>query len=160
MHIRIATPVDLLFLGRMLYEAFYWNPNADRPSFEAFRQQPPMDTLRTLWDNSDNRAFIAEWEGRPVGAAWYRFGTDEDHSYGYVNPETPELGIALLSEYRSRGIGRALIQAVVQTLKAEGHPALSLSVDPHNYARSFYESEGFIRVGEAGTSWTYLLRFE
>ena len=30
-------------------------------------------------------------------------------------------------------------------------------VDPNNFARYLYESEGFKKVGESGTSWTYKL---
>jgi hypothetical protein len=35
-----------------------------------------------------------------------------------------------------------------------------VSVSPSNYARPFYESEGFHKVGESGTSWTLLLQLD
>ena len=37
-------------------------------------------------------------------------------------------------------------------------PRPTLSVSPSNFARSFYESEGFHKVGESGTSWTLFLQ--
>ena len=38
----------------------------------------------------------------------------------------------------------------------QAYPSLSLSVAPGNPARALYESEGFRKVGEVGTSWTML----
>jgi ribosomal protein S18 acetylase RimI-like enzyme len=73
-----------------------------------------------------------------------------------VDGETPELGIAVVSAHRSRGVGRVLLRALIEVARRDGHRALSLSVSPANYARVFYESEGFHKVGESGTSWTLL----
>jgi len=50
-----------------------------------------------------------------------------------------------------------LLDALVETARADGFPALSLSVSPLNFARQLYESVGFRKVGEYGTSWTLLL---
>jgi hypothetical protein len=40
---------------------------------------------------------------------------------------------------------------------AERFPALSLSVDPANFALNLYQSVGFRRIGESGTSLTLVL---
>ena len=50
-----------------------------------------------------------------------------------------------------------VLAPAVQGTTELGYPALSLSVAPANAARRLYESEGFRKVGEAGTSWTLLL---
>jgi ribosomal protein S18 acetylase RimI-like enzyme len=77
-----------------------------------------------------------------------------------VDAETPELGIAVVSAHRSKGVGRTLLRALMVIAREDGHRALSLSVSPSNYARAFYESEGFEKVGESGTSWTLVLQLD
>ncbi len=88
----------------------------------------------------------------------FRLWTDLDHSHGYVAPDMPELTVAVVPRSRSKGVGRALLQGLIQEAMSQGIRGLSLSVDPSNLARAPYESEGFDRVGESGTSRTYLLR--
>ena len=100
---------------------------------------------------------MAEAAGTSVGAAWYRYWTPERHSYGFVDPGTPEVAIGVHLHHRSNGIGRKLLQALIETARTAGVPALSLSVAPENFAMKLYESEGFSKVGESGTSWTLLL---
>ena len=104
------------------------------------------------------RGVVAEEQQSRIGAAWFRLWTPELHSYGFVNAETPELGIAVALGHRSRGVGRTLLRALIEIAQSDGLPALSLSVSPFNYARALYESEGFCKVGESGTSWTLVLR--
>lgn len=87
-----------------------------------------------------------------------RISTEENHSYGYVNHETPELGIGVDAEHRSKGIGRKLLRALCEIARIDGCNSISLSVDPSNFARKLYESEGFVKVGKSGTSWTMLLQ--
>lgn len=61
------------------------------------------------------------------------------------------------SNYRSKGTGRKLLCELIHLVKNDGFKALSLSVDPNNFARYLYESERFVKIGESGTSWTYKL---
>ena len=158
MEIRDATAHDLPFLEEMLFEAFFWRPDADRPEFQEFIKEPQFRTLVSGWGRPGDTAVIAQQAGASVGAAWYRFWTEHHHSYGYVGEDTPEIGLAVVAAHRSKGVGRALLKALVHRAQVQGVAALSLSVDPSNHARWLYESEGFVKVGESGSSWTYLLR--
>ena len=99
----------------------------------------------------------AAHDGARLGAAWFRLWTPEAHSYGFVDASIPEIGMAVVASHRSKGIGRTLIQALIERARADGFPAVSLSVNPANHARRLYEAEGFRKVGESGTSWTLLL---
>ncbi|RIL05395.1 MAG: N-acetyltransferase [Proteobacteria bacterium] len=158
----------------MLFEAFFWDPAAPRPAFEAFRREPEFAKQLAGWGRAGDRALVAERDPRSTpplprseptasgephqtGAAWYRLWTPELHSYGFVDARTPELGIAVAAPHRAQGIGRRLLVALAQRARADGHPALSLSVSPDNAARRLYESLGFRKVGESGTSWTLWL---
>jgi ribosomal protein S18 acetylase RimI-like enzyme len=158
MQIRKITPQDLHFLNEMLFDAFFWRPEDPKPSFHEFSQQPEFARLLGDWGRAGDTALVASEATAKMGAAWYRFWTHDDHSYAYLGPAIPELGLAVAREYRSRGVGRALLRSLVAEARAQGIKALSLSVDPANRARWLYESEGFIRAGESGTSSTYALR--
>lgn len=158
MKIRRGILQDLPFLEQMLFEAFFWDAGWERPEMKEFLRQSPFCELLKDWGKrSGDVAVIAEQTGISVGAAWYRFWTDDHHFYGYVDADTPELGIAVNANHRSQGIGRSLLQALIDKAAEEGVQKLSLSVDPNNFARRLYESEGFFKVGEFETSWTMVL---
>lgn len=61
--------------------------------------------------------------------------------------------IALLPEYRGRGIGTTLIRALLAEAGATGK-RLSIHIELHNPARRLYERLGFVPVEERGV---YLL---
>jgi ribosomal protein S18 acetylase RimI-like enzyme len=154
--LRPGDATDMAFLEEMLFEAFFWDADAKRPSLASFRDDPQFTRLLKDWGRSGDRAIIAEDHGVRLGAAWFRLWTGDCHSYGFVDATTPEVGIAVRPYQRSKGVGRRLLEALVQTARADGFTSLSLSVSPRNCARRLYESAGFRKVGESGTSWTLL----
>lgn len=157
MTIRAGAREDLPFLAQMLFEAFFWNPKHSRPELSEFMQHPEFRKLLADWGRVGDNAVIAEENEVSIGAAWYRLWTEENHSYGFVDSETPELGMAVRASHRRKGAGRLLLRGLIAAARDEGFRALSLSVAPSNFARQLYESEGFIKVGESGTSWTMRL---
>ena len=157
MQLRPGNLIDLDFLKEMLFEAFFWNASIKRPEFASFRHTSEFSELVAGWGRRGDRAIIAEESGTRIGAAWFRFWTPGLHSYGFVDASTPEVAMAVKQDYRSKGVGRRLLDALVETARADGVAALSLSVSPLNFARQLYESAGFRKVGESGTSWTLLL---
>lgn len=156
--VRPLEAIDRAFLEEMLFEAFFWNPAWARPSPAEFREEPEFTKLLAGWGRPGDRGFLAEAQGTRIGAAWFRLWTSALHSYGFVDAGTPELGIAVVSAHRSKGVGRALLRALVEIARGDGYQGRSLSVSPLNYARVFYESVGFHKVGESGTSWTLVLQ--
>ena len=157
MNIRDLGESDVPFLESMLFEAFHWNESSPRLPLDAFRQNPEAAKWLRGWGRGGDRGVIAEQAGVRAGAAWFRVWSEDDHSYGFVRADIPELGIAVATPYRGRGAGRALMNALIRVARTDGYAVLRLSVDPSNHARSLYEALGFRRVGESGTSWTYVL---
>jgi ribosomal protein S18 acetylase RimI-like enzyme len=155
--LRPGDATDMDFLEEMLFEAFFWDAETKRPSFASFREDPEFKKLLEGWGRSGDRVIIAEDHGVRLGAAWRRLWTGDCHSYGFVDATTPEIAIAVRPDHRSKGLGRRLLEAVVQMARDDGFTNLSLSVSPRNPARRLYESAGFRKVGESGTSWTLLL---
>jgi len=141
----------------MLFEAFFWNETTERPAFEEFRKHEAFAKLLAGWGRFGDRAVVAEDQGTLIGAAWFRLWMPELHSYGFIDVTTPELAIAIAAGYRRKTIGRALLEELIATARADGFAALSLSVSPLNPARHLYESLGFQKVGETGSSWTFRL---
>jgi ribosomal protein S18 acetylase RimI-like enzyme len=156
-NIRAGNVNDLEFLDELLFEAFFWDPAIERPSRSAFCRHSEFMKLLADWGRQGDQAMIAEEEGVRMGAAWYRLWREEVHSYGFVDAATPEIAMAVKAEFRGKGVGRLLLEALILQARQDGFRAVSLSVDPQNPARRLYESAGFRRVGQSGTSLTLML---
>jgi ribosomal protein S18 acetylase RimI-like enzyme len=157
MVIRPGTPDDVPFLEAMLLEAFFWDPAVRRTPVDSLRSDSEFVKLLASWGRPGDRAVIAVDGGTEVGAAWFRLWTPNHNSYGFVDASTPEVAMAVRLDHRGKGIGRALLTALIASARDDGFSALSLSVNPRNPARALYESLGFTKGGEAGTSWTLRL---
>ena len=92
-----------------------------------------------------------------VGAAWWCLFDAGDPGYGFVAPEVPEVTIGVLAASRGRGLGSRLLGELIALARIEGLPALSLSVEPENFAARLYLNLGFVQVGTNGGSATMLL---
>jgi ribosomal protein S18 acetylase RimI-like enzyme len=147
-NIRPATTDDAGFLKKMLYEAAAWNPDWPREQVIEALSDPMLDRYHRGWGRSSDAGAIAEIDGEPVGAAWYRLFTADEPGHGFVDAETPELGIAVEPLYRRKGIGETLLRALMSEARQRGVAALSLSVAVHNRSRMLYERAGFVKVRE------------
>jgi GNAT superfamily N-acetyltransferase len=135
----------------MLRHAYYWRAD------EAFEDEDPLSRYVNGWGRPGDTALVALDGPNPVGAAWYRLFTRDHPGFGYVDDETPELAIAVVPSRRGKGTGSMLLEALVDRARAEGHRALSLSVEAASPAVELYERQGFEKVGESDHSWTMLL---
>ncbi len=156
--IRLASADDLPFLREMLFEAAFWRPGSPRPALEAGLARPDLAKLMAGWGRAGDAAVIAESRaGDRLGAAWYRLWSADDHSYGFVAPDVPELGLAVRPEFRRQGIGARLLRALLEQAAREGIRRVSLSVELENPAHQLYQRLGFRRVGRVGGAWTMLV---
>ena len=80
---------------------------------------------------------VIECDGRPIGRFYVDRGPDEIRI----------LDIALLAEYRQRGIGSCLMDAILAEARRDGK-AVSLHVERSNPASRLYERLGFVTVDE------------
>jgi ribosomal protein S18 acetylase RimI-like enzyme len=145
MVIRRGGRQDVRFLRDMLHHAYYWRER------EPGEGPGPVQLYVKGWGRPGDTALIAVDEGFPVGAAWYRLFDRGHPGYGFVDEQTPELAIAVVPSRRGRGLGEALLEALVERARVEGHRSLSLSAASDNEPLlSFYEKHGFERVREDG----------
>ena len=67
--------------------------------------------------------------------------------------------MAVVPGQRGRGVGRQMLQGVIELAQRRGWSALSLSVEDGNSATKLYRAMGFVTVGRSGNSDTMLLDF-
>jgi ribosomal protein S18 acetylase RimI-like enzyme len=109
------------------------------------------------WGRVGDAAVIAVTEdGQRLGAAWYRLFPAEDPGWGFVAPDVPEIGIGVAMTARGKGIGSALLDALLELARAQGYRAVSLSVDRQNPAQRLYQRKGFRDAGVSGPTDTSL----
>ena len=159
--IRPGAPADLSFLREMLYEAVFWNRPENRPPMEDIFSIPEISKILENWGREKDFSLIAvDDQNRKIGGEWYRFWTKENHSFGFVDEETPELGIAVIAKMRGRGIGTRLMTRIMRLARTQGIQKISLSVESGNPARRLYEKLGFRKIGAVETSWTMVADLE
>jgi ribosomal protein S18 acetylase RimI-like enzyme len=156
--IREASPSDEAFLREMLYHSLYV-PDGGAPFDRGIVSRPEIAKYVERWGRTGDLGFIAVHSRRnePLGAAWLRLFTGSEKGYGYVGGNTPELGIAVLPEYRGRGLGSALLRRLLEAA-AGMYDSVSLSVAADSPARRLYERIGFEQVSTSGTSVTMVKR--
>lgn len=155
MDLRTATHDDRGFLERMLRVAVHWRPGAVAPPVEEVLAEPPLGRYVDGWPRDGELGVIAETaDGDPIGAAWWRSFSADDPGYGFVGDDVPEVSIGVVADERGRGVGRALMAALIDAATQRGISRLSLSVEVENPAMRLYEGLGFIAVSQAGGSAT------
>lgn len=160
MNIRPAGPDDVGFLKKMLYEAAAWNSDWPRERTIEALADPMLERYHREWGRPGDAGVIAELDGEPVGAAWYRRFTEDEPGFGFVDEKTPELGIAVVPLHRRKGIGERLLRALMVHAHDEGFQALSLSVAAHNRSRMMYARVGFEKVREDRDGESWVMRAE
>ena len=147
--IRQAGPQDVPFLRDMLRHAYYWRVSTLPESGE-----PPLQRYVERWGRPGDAALVAIQDFQPVGAAWYRLFKEDNPGYGFVDEETPELSIAIVPSRRGTGLGSELLDALLERARADGHDAISLSVEKDSPAVGLYERHGFERFREDDGAYT------
>jgi len=146
-NVRPATADDAGFIRLMFVEAAFWNPDEERPPLEQWlaAEDVPLRYFEG-WGREGDEGFIAEEDGSLIGAAWFRVFSKEEPAYGFVAESIPEIAIGLVPEARGRGIGTALLSALLDRAAELGYAATSLSVFLKNPALRLYERLGFEKV--------------
>lgn len=148
--IRPAVQGDGTFLADMVVEAANWHAGAARPRHEILAD-PQHSRYLAGWMRPGDAGVVAlDGQDEPIGASWYRMLPRTEPGFGYVGTGVPELIIGVRPIWRAHGVGRALLQGLVERAKAQGFSRLSLSVQRGNHAVVLYRSEGFV-VTEAGS---------
>jgi RimJ/RimL family protein N-acetyltransferase len=100
--------------------------------------EPPVNVEMRAASIDLERTFVAVAAGEVVGNI---FIIESGFGFG-------EIGMFVRAEWRSRGVGTALVAAAIEWAKARGLHKLTLSVFPHNEAGiALYRKFGFVEEG-------------
>ena len=153
MLLRTSQHSDMPFMKEMLYEAVFWRPNPNKPSFEEGLAAPGVSNALVDWGERDGDiAVITLVDSIPAGAAWYRFYTDDNFIRGYVEETIPALVIAVHRGNRRQGIGRKMIEWLIGHASMHNIQKISLMVSKDNHAINLYRKCGFLEYADNGDS--------
>jgi len=137
--IREIEKTEISLLDDFLYEAIFIPEGVTPPPKDIIKDEELQIYVKDFGKYKDDICFVAEVEGRVVGAVWLRVIDD----YGHIDDDTPSLSISVYKGYRNLGIGKALIKNVLEELKKRGYKKTSLSVQKANYASEIYKKVGY-----------------
>lgn len=111
------------------------------------RKQDWEDAIALWLQDADEEGYIIRSGQRDIG--WFAVNALASAD------SVPYIKIAvLLPEFQNRGLGRQIIQHLMDALRKRGYPAVRLFVDQDNHgARRCYETCGFQAVGTVYQQW-------
>ena len=152
--IRAARADDVDFLTDMLIESFNWTGEHHLERSQVMGN-PDVAHYVDGWPRSGDVGVVAlDDEGKRIGAAWVRLLAADDPGFGYVDPDTPEVTVAIDPAHRGKGVGRAMLEALLDAAAAHGYRRVSLSVEDGNPAARLVHDLGFEDVRDADGSTT------
>lgn len=150
--IREIQEKEYCLLEDFLYEAIFIPKGVAAPPKSIIKQPELQVYITDFGKKKDDIAFVAEVDGKIVGAVWVRIMND----YGHLNDTTPSFAISLYKEYRGFGIGTAMMKKMLCVLKKRGYTSSSLAVQKANYAVEMYKKVGFQIIEEKGEEYLML----
>ncbi len=142
--IRAIKKAEYPLLSNFLYEAIFIPEGVEPPPKDIINEPELRLYTDGFGEQKGDKALVAVVDGKVVGAVWTRIMND----YGHVDDETPSFAISLYKEYRSGGLGTAMMRAMLERLRADGYEKASLAVQKANYAVGMYKKVGFSVVDE------------
>jgi RimJ/RimL family protein N-acetyltransferase len=128
--IRPARDEDRLPLARVFAEV--------AEERDGIGSEPPVDIEKRAASWTLDATIVAVGNGEVIGSIHV---ADTGHGFG-------EIGMAILREWRGRGVGSALMAAAIEWARERGLHKLSLGVFAHNAAGiALYRKFGFVEEG-------------
>ena len=128
--VREIAPSEYAELENFLYEAIYIPGGATKPPREIIKQPELQVYVKDFGTQTADCGFVAEFDGKIVGACWSRIMND----YGHIDDATPSLALSVLKDFRRRGIATALLKRLLTRLAEKNFKCVSLSVKKENSA--------------------------
>ena len=161
LHHRFFKEEDFPLLEELLYEAIFQPEGAEPLPRDIIKKPEIYNYIKDFGKRKGDFCIFAELNGKTVGAAWVRILAGEIKGYGNIDAETPELAIAVFKEYRNMGIGKGLMNNLIDLTLYQGlrgYKQISLSVQKENYAVKMYQKLGFEIVSENEDDYIMVLK--
>jgi len=132
---------DVAFMRSLLTHAYNWHVNR-------LDTDVPIGRYVDGWGRPGDTALIAMEGGHRVGAAWFRLFRQAAPGYGFVDDQTPELTVVVVPSRQGQGIGKLLLNGLIDRARDDAFRALSVSVERGAAEVAAFEGEGFEQVDE------------
>lgn len=121
---RPLVAADQALLWDLLHIAL-WDPPPAPLRPRAILQSPHVRIYAEHWGAPTDVGVLAQAApgAQPLGACWMRL-VPNGQGLGYVDADTPQLGIALFPEHQHRGYGEPLMRAALEAARAARHRPL------------------------------------
>jgi ribosomal protein S18 acetylase RimI-like enzyme len=144
LELRRIAAADQAVLWELLHVAL-WDPPPAPLRPREILDHPAVRIYAEGWGGPTDVGVIAqEANGEVAGACWMRL-IKGGMGLGYVDDDTPQLGIALFPKYQHQGHGEPLMRAALDAARVHGYRQVSLTVHPENPAIRLYGRCGFER---------------
>ncbi|APV50034.1 hypothetical protein BWI17_10270 [Betaproteobacteria bacterium GR16-43] len=144
--LRAIVPADQDLLWDLLHVAL-WDPPPAAMRPREVLDNPGASIYAANWGQPGDVGVIGDIDGEPIGACWMRL-IRGGAGLGYIDDETPQLGIALFGPWQHKGHGKVLMLGALEAARRHGYREVSLTVHPENPARHLYERCGFTERAE------------
>jgi len=114
----------------------------------AHEQARLSQVRRAVFIDEQGVAEELEWDADDAGSLHFLVIDTAGQAIGCARllPDGHIGRMAVLPPWRERGVGQALLAAVIEAAQARGHDTLRLSAQTH--AAAFYARAGFVAVGD------------
>lgn len=145
--IRQMTTEEYPLLEIFLYEAIFQRSHEPKLPPSVINQ-PDLAVFIADFGRLHDYCLVAECNGELVGAVWIRILAGDTKGFGHVDDQTPEFALSVLPDHRGKGIGTALMKAMLDYVHDKAYPKVSLAVQKDNYAHRLYSKLGFVSCAE------------
>ena len=160
MEIRELLEKEYPILEDIMYEAIY-HPDKSNPYPKDVIYLPQVRVYWDCWGKEKNdHCLVAVGDDEVAGAVWIRTFLGDIKGCGYIDEQTPEIAIALFSQYRNKGIGTQLMNDMIALMKRKGFSQVSLSITKGNPAITLYLRLGFNIIDKNAEDYIMLLNLE
>ncbi|SDX44722.1 GNAT family N-acetyltransferase [Eubacterium barkeri] len=144
MSIRPIKNNEIPLLTEFLYEAIFQRDTKNLAPRIIIQEPSLWIYVDEFGTKKDDHCLVAEIDNKIVGAAWVRC----IKAFGHISETIPEFAISVYPQFRGKGLGKSLMEAMLKLLKSKGYTLTSLAVQKDNYAVNMYKQVGFEIIDE------------
>lgn len=123
---------------------------AHETSLETVRESPIITPYgKEFGKHKGDFGVVAEIDGLPVGAGWFRLLKDKGGFAVIADKDIPELALAVLPDHQGQGIGAKLLHRLIEEAQKETRQLRGVCLTcrtNNNAALHLYKKFGFVQV--------------
>jgi len=138
--IRKIKSSDYEHLAEFLRLSMWVDEERPRPPIEEVEGDDELNVYFKNFGQIDDRGLVAEIDNKIIGVAWSRLNL---FAKEYLGAKVPDIVVSVLDNYRNRGIGTMLLEALLCELRKSGFEKAALFANKKCPSVSLYKKLGF-----------------